>query len=293
MQLVSNKKKIFISHNYADQHKVNLLKGQLANTTDINVTFVSENPVISNAGSAIKKSINHQIEKASMMLVMLGENWSKWQEYEVNSALEKGVPVVGLLSNEKNKVNAPFSAEDVPIVNWSWNEISEVLSGEAHSLDYKAPKEVELESPIIRLDFSKIAEELTASILSNPNAMHNISPRAFEELVAYIMEKHGYEVTLTQQSKDGGIDIFALKNEGFGNILTIVDCKKYSEANPVGVAAVRGMYGTLQIESASHGIIATTSRFTRGANDLAHEYKYQLSLKDHADILRWIQKTKI
>ena len=122
--------------------------------------------------------------------------------------------------------------------------------------------------------------------------MHNITPRKFEELVAYIMERHGYEVTLTQQSRDGGIDIFALKNEGFGNILTIVDCKKYSETNPVGVAAVRGMYGTLQIESASHGIIATTSRFTRNASSLAHKYKYQISLKDHADLLSWIQKTK-
>ena len=228
-----------------------------------------------------------------MMLVMLGENWSKWQEYELNSALKKGVPVVGLLSNENNKIVSPiFGSGDVPIVNWNWNEISKVLSGEAHTLDYKSPDNGKLESPIIQLGFSKISEELTTYMLSIPSAIHNISPQKFEELVAYIMEKHGNEVTLTQQSRDGGIDIFALKNEGFGNILTIVDCKKYSETNPVGTAAVRGMYGTLQIESASHGIIATTSRFTRDANNLAHEYKYQLSLKDHADILSWIKKQK-
>ena len=268
-----------------------MLKGQLANSTDIDVKFVSEDPVNS---ENIQEAINSQIDKSSMMLVMLGENWSKWQEYELNSAIKKGVPVVGLLSNQNNKITSPiFASGDVPIVNWNWNEISKVLSGEAHTLDYKVPDARKFESPIIQLDFSKISEELTAYILSNPNEMHNISPRKFEELVAYIMEKHGYEVTLTQQSRDGGIDIFALKNEGFGNILTIVDCKKYSVTNPVGVAAVRGMYGTLQIENASHGIIATTSRFTRDASNLAHEYKYQLSLKDHADILRWIQKTKI
>ncbi len=288
---MSNKKKIFISHNSEDKAKVHLLKGQLANSTDIDVTFVSDGPVSS---ENIQKAINSQIDKSSMMLVMLGENWSRWQEYELNTALKKGVPVVGLLSNQNNEITSPiFTSGDVPIVNWNWNEISKVLSGQAHTLDYKAPDEGELQSPIIKLDFSKISEELTAYILNNPSAMHNISPRKFEELVAYIMEKHGYEVTLTQQSRDGGIDIFALKNEGFGNILTIVDCKKYSETNPVGVAAVRGMYGTLQIESASHGIIATTSRFTRDASSLAHEYKYQLSLKDHADILHWIQQTKI
>lgn len=286
-----SKKKVFISHTYEDKAKVHWLEGQLANSTDIDITFVSEPP---GSGSNIQKAINTQIDQSSLILVMLGEKWRRWQEYEINNALKKGIPVVGVLSNENNKIIPPvFASDGVPIVNWNWNEISKVLSGEAHTVDYKAPDAGKLTSPIIQFDFSKISEELTAFILNNPSEMFNISPRKFEELVAYIMERHGYEVTLTQQSRDGGIDIFALKNEGFGNILTIVDCKKYSEDNPVGIAAVRGMYGTLQIESASHGIIATTSRFTCDATNLAHEYKYQLSLKDHADILRWIQKTKI
>ncbi len=288
---MSNKKKIFISYNYKDNAKVNLLKGQLAHSSEIDATFVSE---ATSSSEKIKDSINNQIDKSALMLVMLGENWSTWQEYELNTAINKGIPVVGLLSNKDNIIESPiWSAENIPIVNWSWAEISKILSGETNSLDYKAPDVEKLESPIIQLNFSTISEELTAYLLNNPDAMQNISPRKFEELVAYIMEKHGYEVTLTQQSRDGGIDIFALKNEGFGNILTIVDCKKYSATNPVGIAAVRSMYGTLQIESASHGIIATTSRFTRDAYNLAQEYKYQLSLKDHADILKWIQKTKI
>lgn len=286
-----SKKRVFISHNYEDSPKVHLLKGQLAGSTDIDVTFVSEPPSM---GENIEASIKKQINTSSMMIVLLGEHWSRWQEFELSKALDSGVPVVGLLSNENNEIKSPIlTSSGVPIVNWNWNEISQVLSGEAHTLDYKTKAPEELESPIIQLDFSKISEELTAYLLKEPKAMHEMSPRKFEELVAYIMEKHGYEVTLTQQSRDGGIDIFALKNEGFGNILTIVDCKKYSETNPVGIAAVRGMYGTLQIENASHGMIATTSRFTRDASVLAKDYKYQLSLKSHADILQWIHQTKI
>lgn len=285
------KKKIFISYNYKDNANVNLLKGQLANSSEIDITFVSESTISS---EKIKKSINDQIDRSSMMLVMLGDQWSSWQEYELKTAINKGVPVVGILSNKANKIESTiWSTEGVPIVNWSWAEISKILSGETHTVEYKAPDVKKFESPIIQIDFSKISEELTTYLLKKPDAMHSISPRKFEELVAYIMEKHGYEVTLTQQSKDGGIDIFAIKNDGFGNILTIVDCKKYSATNPVGIAAVRGMYGTLQIESASHGIIATTSRFTADAYNLAQEYRYQLSLKEHADILKWIQHTKI
>jgi len=83
-----SKKKVFISHNYEDQAKVHLLKGQLTNSTDIDITFVSEPPV---SGSEIQKSINAQIDQSSLMLVMLGENWSRWQEYEVNNALKKSI----------------------------------------------------------------------------------------------------------------------------------------------------------------------------------------------------------
>jgi len=39
---MSIKKKIFISYNYKDNAKVNLLKGQLANSLEIDATFVSE-----------------------------------------------------------------------------------------------------------------------------------------------------------------------------------------------------------------------------------------------------------
>lgn len=270
---------------------MHLLRGQLAGSADIDVISFSEP---STTTRNIEESIRGGISLSSMMIVLLGEQWSKWQEFELGIALDSGIPVVGLLSNTESELSSPnLRLGNVPIVNWNWHELSKILIGKAHTLDYQLQEPENLDSPIIQLDFSKISEELTSHLLKNPKAMHEFSPQKFEELVAYIMEKHGYEVTLTQQSKDGGIDIYALKNEGFGDILTIVDCKKYSDKNPVGVAAVRGMYGTLQVENASHGMIATTSRFTRGANEMAQDYNYQLSLKNHADILQWIQQTKI
>ena len=175
-----SKKKVFISHSYEDAPKVQLLKGQLAGSTDIDVTFVSEPPSM---GENIEKSIKNQINSSSMMIVLLGELWSRWQEFELSKALESGLPVVGLLSNETNEIRSPILSEGgVPIVNWSWSEISKVLSGNAHTLDYSAKAPEKFESPIVQLDFSKISEELTSYLLNNPNSMHEMSPRKFEEL---------------------------------------------------------------------------------------------------------------
>jgi len=288
-----NKKRIFISHNYSDKHKVNLLKAQLAGDDEIDVTWVEQSPIEATSGEDIRSLINKQVSSSSMMLVLVGGKWSPWQEYELNNALQKGIPVAGLLSPGNDIINSRLlKSGEIPLVNWNWKDLSAILSGKIHTIDYSPEIEKLVKNPIIQLDFSRISEKLTQYLLEHPNAIDDLSPRKFEELIAYLMEKHGYEVELTQQSRDGGVDIFALKRDAFGSFLTIVDCKKYSITNPVGVGLVRTMYGTLSVEKASHGIIATTSRFTKGAQDLAEQYKYQLSLKDHADIVKWIENTK-
>ena len=113
-----------------------------------------------------------------------------------------------------------------------------------------------------------------------------------KEFIAFLLEKLGYEITLTQQSHDNGVDIYALKKNELGNFLTIVDCKKYSDKRPIGIEMVRTLYGTLNIEKASHGIIATTSTFSKDARKFEEEYKYQISLKDHYEIYSWIEKVR-
>lgn len=120
--------------------------------------------------------------------------------------------------------------------------------------------------------------------------MSRLSPRKFEELVAYILEELGYQVTLTGQTCDGGIDIFALKKEPIGTFLTLVECKNYSPHRRVGIDIVRGLYGVLNIQKASHAMIATTSCFTSGARDFEKQYQFQMSLRDHADIINWMKQ---
>jgi HJR/Mrr/RecB family endonuclease len=285
------KKKVFISHSSKDKHYVNLLKAQLANSKDVDAIWVDDFQLMP---GAMQESINSKITSSSMLLVMVGEHWSRWQEYEIQKALELGIPVAGILAYGNDVIRSPIlKSGEVPLVNWTWNNLAAILTGEQNTLEYTSESQKLSESPILRVDFDVISQQLTEHLISNPDAIHQLSPRKFEELVAYLMEKQGYEVTLTKQSRDGGIDIFALKRDGFGNFLTIVDCKRYSEKNLVGIDLVRTMYGTLNIAKASHGIIATTSRFTKDAKVLAEDYKYQISLKDHADITQWIQKTRI
>jgi restriction endonuclease Mrr len=56
------------------------------------------------------------------------------------------------------------------------------------------------------------------------------------------------------------------------------------------VELIRSLYGTVIGEKATHGILATTSYFSREAGEFARRVKYQLSLRDYNDLRSWFEE---
>ncbi len=54
----------------------------------------------------------------------------------------------------------------------------------------------------------------------------------------------------------------------------------------------RQLYGVVQQENRSGGVIVTTSYFTRGAQEFAESVPYQLFLRDFGDLKKWLQREK-
>ncbi|MBL8170632.1 MAG: restriction endonuclease [Acidobacteria bacterium] len=122
----------------------------------------------------------------------------------------------------------------------------------------------------------------------DPELTRKLPPRKFEEIVAEILDKQGYEVELTPTVGDGGFDIYAAKKEGIGKFLYLVECKRYVPPNKVGVEIVRSLYGVVQTKKATAGAIVTTSFFTSGAEAFQRESQYQMSLHDYIALQKWI-----
>lgn len=119
--------------------------------------------------------------------------------------------------------------------------------------------------------------------------LHGIPPRDFEQMVAELLESHGFEVELTKQTKDNGYDILALKRmHGFGPVKYLVECKRYREDRKVGVEIIRSFKEVIVTEKANKGLIVTTSYFTLGALEKKKENPYLLDYKDKEDIIEWI-----
>jgi len=139
----------------------------------------------------------------------------------------------------------------------------------------------------IQIDLNEINSELIAYLAKNPEYLRHLHYRKFEELIAEIIRNKGFEVTLTPKTRDGGKDIIALYKNPLGHQMFIVECKRYSEDNKIGVELVRGLYGVKVAERYNQAILVTTSTFTSAAKEFVKPLKFELELKDYNDITEW------
>lgn len=99
-----------------------------------------------------------------------------------------------------------------------------------------------------------------------PNLME-LSPTEFESLIQNLFTKMGLEARQTRPSRDGGVDCVAWDPRPIFGGKVVIQAKRYK--NTVGVSAVRDLFGTLQNEGASKGILVTTSGYGKASFEFA------------------------
>lgn len=143
----------------------------------------------------------------------------------------------------------------------------------------------------IAVEVLGINDELISWLSKEPDRMRGLPPRRFEELVAELLVRQGFEVEMTPCTSDGGLDMYAAKKNSLGRFLYLVECKRYCPSRKVGVGVVRGLYGVVQEKRANAGVIATTSFFSPAAIEYQHRIEYQMKLRDYSDLQAWLAGT--
>ena len=145
--------------------------------------------------------------------------------------------------------------------------------------------------PATKIIVSEVNDQLLFELSQNPNLLYNLSPYDFERVIARMFEKKGFSVKITPKTRDGGKDIFIARND-LCSFLFYVECKKYAPNRPVGIDVIQRLYGVVSAEKATGGIIATTSHFTKSAQNYVREQQldHQITLQDY-DTITNILKT--
>ena len=144
----------------------------------------------------------------------------------------------------------------------------------------------------ISADIRVVNKSILEKIRLRPEDMHQLHSRQFEELVAELMEKRGYNVDLTKATRDGGKDLIIAHQADIGNFIYYVECKRYAPTNPVGVNLVRELAGTISVDRVTAGIMVTSSYFSPDAIEFSEKIKNQMSLIDFIKLKEWLKNIK-
>lgn len=146
----------------------------------------------------------------------------------------------------------------------------------------KSPTELAPVRPTLEFDMvdPRFVQEsdVLGQLDDRPNLMA-LSPKEFESLITNLFQKMGLETKQTQPSRDGGVDCVAYDPRPIFGGKVIVQAKRYK--NTVGVSAVRDLFGTMQNEGASKGILVTTSGYGKSSFDFADGKPLELLSGSH------------
>ena len=100
--------------------------------------------------------------------------------------------------------------------------------------------------------------DIISDIDKRPNLLE-LSPKEFEEFIQNLFAKMGFDTKLYRASGDGGIDCVAYDPHPITGGKFIVQAKLYTRT--VQPTHVRDLWGTVQHEGATKGIMITTSGY--------------------------------
>lgn len=118
--------------------------------------------------------------------------------------------------------------------------------------------------------------------MESVNYWNQLNGYQFEQEVASLFRKKGYDATVTKGSGDGGVDVILTKY----NERIAVQCKAHS--NPVGPAVIRDLYGTMTSGGYTKAILVSKSGFTKGVYEFAEGKPIELMSLDN--ILAMVRK---
>jgi len=217
----------------------------------------------------------------------------RFKNYVEQRHISKVQEIWGELEAHVNYLSDPISLRVLERVESLVDELREFDPVLIFSLESSEPTIVQPAPPQL-IEIPKLIVAVNRDIASivarDPDILRRLSPRAFEEFIAEIFSGFGYQVELTAQTRDGGKDLIAVRNDHGIMSKILVECKRFSPTRKVGMGLVRQLYAVKQLERASKALLVTTSYFSKDARAFERQHLYELELKDFEAVAEWIKE---
>ena len=123
---------VFISHSWAYVEDLNNLKKLLENRGYFNVQFeeaTPDVPINSENATYIRQRLKQKIANSNIVLGIAGiyASHSEWMQWELDKAIELGVPIVGVVPRGAERVSTVVSSRAKQVVRWNTESIVEAI----------------------------------------------------------------------------------------------------------------------------------------------------------------------
>ncbi len=125
-----------------------------------------------------------------------------------------------------------------------------------------------------------VNENILRVLNGDMERLPDLSPREFEEVCAVALGRLGFDITLTAEGPDDGIDLIATSNESILRPVYLVQCKRNRIDRKVSIPILRELRSVVDERRANGGIVMTSSFFSSKAHAYAESYQYQMKLID-------------
>lgn len=131
--------------------------------------------------------------------------------------------------------------------------------------------------PSSRIIIPDNRRDLLRAMAVDESIFRVVSPRHFEELVAYVYECFGCRVLLTPQSRDFGADVLAWHSGPFDTeTLIAIQVKRWIPPNKISLPTILQLQGSIAHYHANTGHVVTSSDFTKPARSFAERQGIEL-----------------
>ena len=148
-------------------------------------------------------------------------------------------------------------------------------------------------APVLRLDMTDSRFIDPREVLSNLQGGQNLASMDWDdfehlcrELFERVFASAGATVSVTQASRDQGVDAIILDPDPIRGGKIVIQAKRY--VNTVDVSAVRDLWGTVSHEGAMKGLLVTTSQF--GPDSYAFVQDKPLTLINGPELLYLLEQ---
>jgi hypothetical protein len=113
---------------------------------------------------------------------------------------------------------------------------------------------------LIEEDTADVYEELYSHFLQKPNDLNKLHWREFELLLFRVFQAKGFEALIGPGRGDEGVDLRLWMRDPIGDVLTVVQAKKYAQNRKIGQTEVAALFGVSVVEKAQKALFVTMGR---------------------------------